>query len=332
MLVFDPSGRIEFVNDAFLAEFGFEVDELLGRNLRALARKNSLPLLEACLEQAKGSGLKASTDRSIELPWARKDGSICEVEFAAWPIEIPNPQTARLCASLRLLPDEDRLRRREAAVFRALSQLGAGASMLAHEIKNPLAAVNLALRAVARALDQEENAVLEDLASRLENLEQLLRHTLAFARPLEVKRATLRLNDLLHGCPDTIDSGANGEQVKVELTLGPEDATLSGSFNLLKHALGELIMNASDAVGGQGQIRVGAAQDQNGYVIFVEDTGPGVSERARETLFDPFTTTKAEGHGMGLAIARKVVEAHGGRLELAWTRPGSTRFEIRLPR
>ena len=122
---------------------------------------------------------------------------------------------------------------------------------------------------------------------------------------------------------------AGGVEVRTELAgdLPP----VTGDRDLLARALGNLVSNALDALGGAGRLTLRTARHGDGVRIDVEDTGPGLSDEQRTRLFTPYYTTKRGGTGLGLAIVQGIVSDHGGRVEVASAPGQGTAFTLFLP-
>ncbi len=239
--------------------------------------------------------------------------------------------------NLRLLPegrditDVQRAREREMAMMRSFAEVGESAALLAHEIKNPITSVNVALRAVANLLGEDEQEVLQDLVERMQKLERLMRRTLSLTRPLEHRPVRCETRALFEGvermlAPDLVERG-----VRLEIVVPEDMPPLFVDPDLIEEVLVNLVSNASQAIEGPGLVRVGASTHEGHAVLRVEDDGPGIPDSVIHSLFKPFVSTKATGTGLGLAIARKVVEAHAGKLDAGKSALGGALFEIRLP-
>ncbi|MFH1464148.1 MAG: ATP-binding protein [Pseudomonadota bacterium] len=211
----------------------------------------------------------------------------------------------------------------------ALARLGALAANVAHEVRNPLAAISLTLQVMHRgfAEDDKRRAILARVDDQVRRLDRLVTDLLDYARPPEPH---LRPVDLASLAAEAAQVAAVPASLLVDT---PEPALADPQ--LLQAAVVNLLQNAREAVGEHGlvEIRVGP-----GAELCVVDDGPGIDPSLRGRLFNPFVTTKARGTGLGLAISRKLVEAQHGTLHLDPAPavrmhghgPGA-RFRIRLP-
>jgi signal transduction histidine kinase len=225
--------------------------------------------------------------------------------------------------------DEGRRQALEAERLRGLTEM---ARRVAHEIKNPLTPLMLAVRQSRLALSRgQANSVAEPLdvieqeATRLDDMarsfSQLGRLPTGPTSPVDIREL---LHDLLKSdLPSSVDS---------RLVAGDEVPLVEGYLEPLSRAFRNLLGNAVEAVADQaeGHIEVTIAADADWVRIAIADNGPGISTEHREQLWDPDFTTKSRGTGLGLALVRQTVTAHGGSVELESSASGAV-FVVRLP-
>lgn len=220
-----------------------------------------------------------------------------------------------------------------------LAHFGQLLGSLAHEIRNPLTAINARLYTLQKAVP-ENTAEHKDalvIRSEINRLDHIVKDYLTLARPAEPRVIPVRaeqiygeLNDLLG--PDLSQQGID---LKVEgLTARPFRA----DPQQIKQVLINLIQNAAEAIGRDGTITLSAHVDgrlrdsnKDAVALEVEDTGPGIPRDVQEKLFDPFFSTKENGTGLGLAIAAHIVEKHGGKVLFESREGKGTTFRILLP-
>jgi len=192
----------------------------------------------------------------------------------------------------------------------ALGQLAAG---LAHEIRNPLGAIDGLCRHLLSRTPTEDREALEVMLASVDRLNRAVTGFLSYAKPLEMKTAPLELGGLVRRTASLVahDAKAGG----VELTLDLEEAWIDGDEPLLAQALLNLYLNAIEAAGpvpGGGRLEVSLKKaDRRARLTFL-DNGPGFSPEQLAHPFAPYFTTKAAGTGLGLALAEKAVRAHAG--------------------
>lgn len=214
----------------------------------------------------------------------------------------------------------------------ALGQLAAG---LAHELRNPLTSIRTLVE-VARSGNPQSQLDARDLEvidEELTRLDSTLQSFLDFARPPRLERRDIDLRDVVRRTIVLVNPRAERQSVQIDVALPPEPLVVAADPEQLRQVLLNLLLNSLDAVGANGRIEVAASLDLSSRqaIIQVVDTGPGIPETIRSTLFDPFVSSKPSGTGLGLTICRRIIENHGGTIT-ADNRPGSgARFRIQLP-
>jgi signal transduction histidine kinase len=165
---------------------------------------------------------------------------------------------------------------------------------------------------------------------RIDALNDLIQDLLLYSRPRPLRRTPLDLQPLLEEALTQMRRDPAAAKVATELA--GADANLSGDPDLLRATFLNLFLNAAQAMGGQGTIRVTVAADEHNNTITIADTGPGIPADIRDRVFEPFFTTKSRGGGLGLAIARRTIELHGGTIVLDCPTTGGTVMTVVLPR
>ena len=221
-----------------------------------------------------------------------------------------------------------------------LASLGVLAAGVAHEIRNPLTAIKARLFTLRKAVQDCLNAV-EDanvIEREINRLERIVRDVLQFARPAEPQREATSAVALLHETRDLMRSQL--EKSNIELTVGDSiEVTINGDQNQLKQVLLNLIRNGAESIGEDGKIVLRSRTERinlggrsgNVAILEVMDSGKGISPDVQKRLFDPFYTTKAAGSGLGLSIAARIIEQHGGALRYKTEIGCGTTFGIVLP-
>jgi signal transduction histidine kinase len=220
-----------------------------------------------------------------------------------------------------------------------LASLGVLASGVAHEIRNPLTAIKFRLFSLKKALPAlhgNEDARL--IADEINRLEGIVRNFLRFARPSEPELLTTRADGIIKDVHDLMSGQL--ERAGIDLKLQIEERLwMHADSQQMKQVLINLIQNAAEAIGRNGtilvQVSAGMAElvgrEKTSVIIRVADTGKGIAPGVESRLFDPFFTTKEGGTGLGLPIAARIVEKHGGILRYETEVNRGTTFEIVLP-
>ena len=237
------------------------------------------------------------------------------------------------------LEERERLRDRLAA----LGEMAAG---IAHELKNPLAGIEVMAGLLRRRVPDsaETQSLLADIMSEAKLANAIVVEMLEFVRPLRLQVERIDLAKVMHQATTLAESKAPRGAVTIALNLSPELPMIDGDEQQLCQVFTNLLANAFEALDGQGHVTIGAiARVVDGdpavpsahaatpmVVVDVADDGPGVPPEITDKIFDPFFSTKPQGSGLGLAIVTKIVDAHDGRIDVSSSNAG-TRFRVTLP-
>jgi len=212
----------------------------------------------------------------------------------------------------------------------SLGVLGAG---VAHEIRNPLTAIKFRLYSLRKSLPgaSANNEDVLVIASEINRLERIVKDFLQFARPSEPELVAAPPSRILQEVQCLLKPQL--EKAAIELKLEPSEAAwVRADTQQIKEVLINLIQNSAESIGRKGTITL-RARDENGSTLLeVIDTGKGIPAEVQKRLFDPFFTTKEGGTGLGLPIAARIVEKHGGELRYQTQLNRGTTFAIVLPR
>jgi signal transduction histidine kinase len=218
-----------------------------------------------------------------------------------------------------------------------LARLGEAVAKISHDLRNILSVTTLMADRLEGSSDPMVQRTTPKILASLTRAVNLTEATLAFGRAEEPspKLDRVRLRDMAE---DVIENErlTAGEECGIDWSCQiPADLVLRADPEQLHRVLSNLVRNARQAIaaaGGTGAIAIRGAEGERGWCIEVADTGPGLPQKARDHLFEPFQGgARKGGTGLGLAIAAEIVRGHGGRLELARTGPEGTVFAIHLP-
>ena len=322
----DVSGRITYVNDKFCEISQYSRAELLGQDHRiinsALHSKEFIRNLWRTI--ANGQVWHG------EIRNRARDGHFYWVDTTIVPflnergkpyqyIAIRADITARKEAEARLTHQA------------ALARVGQLAAVVAHEVKNPLAGIKGAVQVLMsrRGASDPEQQVMRDIVGRIDALNELIGDLLVFARPRPPRLARVDLRRLLEEAVSMLRRDPIGATIGVSIE-GAE-LSLDADAELIRATVLNLLINAAQALEGSGRITIALARQGDSVAIDIRDNGPGIPEDMREQVFEPFVTTKARGGGLGLPIARRTAELHGGALTLLSPPDGGTVMRLTLP-
>jgi len=237
------------------------------------------------------------------------------------------------------LEERERLRDR-------LASLGEMAAGIAHELKNPLAGIEVMAGLLRRQVPESPDAqsLLADIISESKLANAIVVEMLEFVRPIRLQVERTNVADVLHQAITMAETKARRGDTSVTLDLNPELPVIEGDHHQLCQVFTNLLTNAFEALDGRGVIAItattAALEEIFGrephaatktVVVDVADNGPGVPPDLTDRIFNPFFTTKPQGSGLGLAIVRKIVDAHDGRIDVSSNAETGTRFRITLP-
>lgn len=259
-----------------------------------------------------------------------------------------NPITFRGRASLLVdMVDITRVKELEQTVTsrEKLASIGQLAAGIAHEIRNPLSGININVSTLellcrrAEGLEPEEREKIEAVVAQAkaasEKISSVIRRVMEFSKPAPPRMDRVDVNRVVRDALSLSEMMLRKGRVEFREALSPEPLHCQADSALLGQVVLNLVTNAVQAMeaaaGGQGVITVGTSREGAAAVIRVADTGPGVPEHLREKIFEPFYTTRKEGHGIGLSFSHRIVSDHGGRLSVEPAEGGGAEFRIELP-
>ena len=361
LLTTDSEGRITSLNP--------EGERITGRTSHDVLGESADELIPGVLAimNAEGRGEGAETNRRARLPYVNHAGQRLHLGLAASVLResdgAPAGQILIFTDVSNVVAMEAQLRSSE-----RLAAVGEMAAKMAHEIRNPLAAISGSVQILRRDLAPdrasevstspgEPRQLMDIVVTEAERLSGLIEDFLGYAQPRPLRQQAVDVSSL---CRDVakLHEAVKPPGVEVSLSLS-NDLRVRADADQLRQVVWNLVRNAFEALseGGEGgtvelgarTVRRGTSQEAaesrrnagrsrtagaaaNDWAeIFVRDTGPGIEETTLERLYEPFFTTKAGGTGLGLATVHRIVEGHGGSLDIDTTVGAGTCFRVRLP-
>jgi signal transduction histidine kinase len=312
VLALDRQGRIVIWNRRLEEVTGRSRNEMLGQPGRALL----------------GDG-----KRELRLATANGEDRRVRWQLADLP-SAPDEGLVTLAIGIDVTGEREALRRAMRA--ERLAAVGTLAAGLAHEVRNPLNSASLQLQVLKRRLARGKSSaetlgtVVELVDAEIRRLDHLVSDFLAFARPAPMELRRIELNGLVSAVGELVRPECTTAGVELVVDADRDIGAVQGDDPRLRQVLLNVIRNGVEAVGDRGTVTVQTqpADDHGDVAIVIEDDGPGFPEDA--PIFDAFYTTKEQGTGLGLSIVHRIVSEHGGSISVE-SRPGRTRFSIRLP-
>jgi nitrogen fixation/metabolism regulation signal transduction histidine kinase len=333
LVAFDANGKATVVNAP--ARALIEADgSTEGRSVRELLSNapDLAEMVERCLQTGEVYRREEVTAESSGGLVKRLGATVAPID----PANEPEGERGALC----LLTDltEVLQLREQVALKNNLESLGEMSAGLAHEFKNALATLHGYAQLLQNLkLDENGQAASGALLQEVRHLSEMVTAFLNFARPQPLELADVSLQELIEECVTELHGFYEARQIA--LTIEGRFPTVRADERMLRQALLNLIRNAAEAITEESRerlvrLRSSSQRDAMGKgwaVIEIEDTGGGIQPNDLQRIFIPFFTTKTTGHGVGLALAHRVITDHGGTLSAANSSQGGAIFTVRLP-
>ena len=336
---FDASNTLEICNSAASEILGLEKDSLLKKRIKALKELNQqTSIFFERIEQGIRSGKPTWQDEVTLLGQHGRQIVIIRGSVLSNQSELSGDITKEAENHVVVFDDVTNLiqAQRDAA-------WGEVARRLAHEIKNPLTPIQLSAERIKAKLHGEVASSHKEMLERstrtivqqVESMKDMVNDFSSYAQPVRAKLAPLNVNQLIR---DVMELHASMMQkIDLKIELADELPSINANAGALRQVLNNLVINACHALENVERARLKVSSQQANNVqgqyidILIEDSGKGIPVEIRESIFDPYVSSKAKGSGLGLAIVKRIVEEHGGSV---WTHAGifeGTAMQLRLP-
>ena len=331
MFYCDRNGAILDVNEAFTKHYGYSRAEVLGKTPAILRSRHSSDELyrrmwASILDPERGYWRGEMINKT-------KDGREIPLILTITAVRDSRGDIIGYMSNAANLTERVALQERVAQA-EALAALGEMATVLAHEIRNPLGSIVMAAKQISSdGLDHNDRALaLRVLRDESRRLNETLTNFLSFARPRGVKLSRGSLNAIVTETCGIIRSNPDlAKDIRVRVTCDPSLKSFLMDVDQIRQVVWNIILNGVQAMDGRGQLTVTTGRRNNLAFFKVADTGPGISKPALAEIFKPFHTTKKQGTGLGLPIADRIVKSHGGRIDVRSAVGQGSAFTILLP-
>ncbi|MDQ1280156.1 MAG: domain S-box protein [Thermoproteota archaeon] len=327
ILLRDFEGNVLYANEAMYKTRGYTKDEFLKMNINNIITPGQALVLGQNAEEILKNG-----DVVFETNQIRKDGSKMLVEVHARLTEVRGRKlilsVTRDITRRKIM--EEKLRDSE-----RLATIGQTAGMVAHDIRNPLQSISGALYLMKSDIESMyESAVKKDLDGLLKSVEEDVTY---------INKIVGDLQDFTHQIkPDMRDVDIRSLLKEILKTISIPDnvkaaVKVSRIFNihvdpdLMKRVFTNLVINAIQAMAKGGSLTIKAKKNEHDIVVSIVDTGVGIPEDVKPKLFTPLFTTKSKGQGFGLAVCKRIVEAHNGSISFESEIGKGTTFTVKIP-
>jgi two-component system sensor kinase FixL len=346
----DLQGRMVDCNKAYAKMLGYSKKELKQMTAKQLLPEKWYEQREKIVNKVLQSG------RSIvfEREYKRKDGSVFPASVRTWRSTDEKGKVVGIWSIVRDITEQKEFqknllehagllekiiedRNKQLKDSERLATIGQTAGMVGHDLRNPLQAVIGELylaRAEVESLPesdlkrnlQESIQVIEEQAAYMDKIVSDLQ---AFVRPVNIFKQSINLKELV---TTVLGSVAITENININVDMKTDFPQVKADPQLLKRVLINLVTNAVQAMPDGGKITMNAeVNSQNQVAVTVEDTGVGIPEKIKSQIFTPLFTTKPRGQGFGLAVCKRVMEAHGGSITFESQEGKGAKFTIQFP-
>ncbi|TVQ76691.1 MAG: hypothetical protein EA369_09810 [Bradymonadales bacterium] len=222
-----------------------------------------------------------------------------------------------------------------------LSTMGELATVLAHEIKNPMNSIIIHLEVLKSCVQelrgheptrQKAKRKLEVIEGEIRRLEKVISGFLDLATPCSSETTPLQINSLVEELTELLGPEFKKKKIQLRRELQADLPDITGRSDQLKQAILNLMINASQALPKGGVIEVSTGSDEKLLWVQVKDDGSGIPANIKDQIFSPYFTTKEKGSGLGLAIVRRIIREHGGYIEVSSEEGQGATFRVTLPR
>ena len=345
MVVIDSSGTVLLYNAACERLFGYSAQEVLGKNVKLLMphpdRRNHDTYIENYLRSGEAKIIGIGRDVSGR----RKDGSTVPIRLSMG--ELRDSDDAPLfIGTLHDLTEVQRAREKieelqsELLLVSRASAVGEMGSTLAHELTQPLSAAMGFVEASAALIDQGDGgerarirALMDQAVAQTRRAGDVLRRLLEFASRGDTERSVLDINTVVREICELTMLGTASESIDLKMSLADDLPSVLIDHVQIQQVIHNLVRNSIDALDDSdgGTVFVTTVARGDMVEVSVGDDGPGFPAAIRETLFEPFVSTKLDGIGIGLSICRSIIDAHGGRIVVDDKPKGGARISFTVP-
>lgn len=344
-VVIDQQGLITSFSAVAVRLFGYAKEEVIGTNVNILMPEPYHSKHDGYLRHYLTTGEKRIIGIDRIVVGRRKDGSNFPMKLAVSEMQsggrtfftgFIHDLTERQRSEAHLQGIQDELAR-----LARLSELGEMASMLAHELNQPLAAIANYTQGCVRLLNRPAGASSEEMRDALEETARqslraggIIRHLREFVTRSDSERLLLNIRELIEEAGSLALIGSREQNVQSIFKFAAETEDVLVDRVQFQQVLINLMRNAMEAMrdGDRRELTVQTSSDGDGHVVIeVADTGPGISDEIAARLFQPFVTSKTNGMGIGLSISRRIIKAHGGTISASRNSQGGATFRISLP-
>ncbi len=328
IIVIDERGRVESFNPAAERLFGYTESDMIGGNVSTLMPSPYQEEHDGYLNRYLETGHAKIIGIGREVTARRRDGTTFKVHLSVGEFRVGGERrfTGILHDLSKRAAVEEQLREQT-----ALARIGEMAAVIAHEVKNPLAGVRGAIDVMRGRLPagSSDAPILSEIVARIDGLNALVKDLLLFARPPQPRHSPIEIGRLVALTAELLRRDPLFQGMTVDVS--GSAPTILADAEMLKIVFQNLLVNAAQAMQGRGRVAVTLRTSDDSCIVSFADHGPGIPADVRDQVFTAFFTTKARGSGLGLATAKRLVDAHHGSIRVECPDEGGTVVTVQLP-
>ena len=329
IITITEQGVISYFNPAAEQIFGHRAEEITGQNVGLLMTEPDRSRHDSYVRRYVVEGNPRVIGIGREVMGKRKDGTLIPVHLSVAEMNLDGERMFT-----GLVRDLSQFKKVQEELMQAqnLASLGEMAASVAHEVKNPLAAISgvIQILSESEAIAEPYQSVVEELVQRVKRLDHVVKRLLLFAKPMQPDKQAFNLHEVLRQIVSSLQREDRLQGVTLSVG-GDRTVMVKLDLILFEDVMRNLVYNAAEAMIGEGAVTISCDLAGSFIRISIADTGPGIAPEVGDKVFRPFFTTKSDGTGLGLSLCRKIVEAHGGQIELVSPSGNGSRIVITLP-
>ncbi|KUG24011.1 hypothetical protein ASZ90_006194 [hydrocarbon metagenome] len=311
-----PIGLIALDNQDKIIACNEKAQVMLGMASRNTSGKQDMkllpdPLKKMLVDIPSSNGF---LERDVKLSFADGKERIWEA-VAAGLIDEGSPT-----GKILLIRDITDIRQMENEITKSrhLSSIGSLAAGVAHEIRNPLSSIKGFAVYFKEKLsgNEEDEQTVDVMIAETERLNRVISQLIEFAKPLELNKETVQFVELVRHAIKLIDVEAKKNKINIEVDITVDLPAVEVDSDKIKQVLLNIFLNALEAMKDGGNLRIEVKRETDNLTVTISDTGMGIEKTDLPRIYDPYFTSKPAGTGLGLAIVQKIMEAHGGRINV----------------
>lgn len=325
----DEQGRVTSWNAAAEAIYGWTAAEMLGKSVDRLVPDD--PAARAEQEEIQRRLSAGESIRHREVRRVHKEGKLVTVSITMAPML---DASRRYAGSIGIVRDVTDLKEMEQRLVEQerLAAVGELAAMVAHEVRNPLAGIRGACEILLEgyAGDPARTEIGREVLHQVDRLNRTVSDLLLYARPKAMDPVPTDVHALIDRISSVLKEDPANRALSISREYEAGNPVVRADGRQLEQLFLNLMLNAAQATQHRGILRIGTQARDGTFVVTVQDDGPGIPPDRIERIFKPFFTTRTQGTGLGLAICKKIVDGHGGRIDVESPSEGGARFTILL--